>query len=594
MHIDASLFADIVIIFVIAFVGGLAARVLRFPVLLGYLVVGMIIGPHALELVGDADTVRTLAEFGVILLLFAVGIEISFRDLRQLGKVVVLGGVAQVLGVVGLGYVIGVQLGWSYQQAIVFGFVASLSSTMVVLKTLSDRGELRSVHGRVITGILLIQDLAFIPMIAILPALSDEGGSVLADLGLGILKAAVVLGVIVLLGAKAIPWLLHRVAHLGSREIFIMGVVAITFATSAITQTVELSAALGAFIAGLLLSESDFGQRALSEVVPLRDTFSALFFVSLGMLTDLGFLVDNFLLVLMVVALVVVLKSAITAGLTRALGYLLNTALLAGLGMVQIGEFSFILMDSATTLGIVDQDFLSLMVVSTVVTMALTPWVMAGGSRAIVMLSRWVILLRPYRLGSDAAEEGTPHLRNHVIVCGLGRVGSLVTQALDEYQLPFIVIDLDPHAVVRCRRRGHYVINGSSSSETVLEAAGIKSAQMMVISTADPASAWVTAQHALQLNPDLDIVARVHWREEGERLRRLGVREVVWPEKEAGLEMVRHSLHLYLIDNSEVDLLVDRLREDLAFSEMPEAEDELPPEGLGSEPASSDPPSSNT
>lgn len=591
IEFEGGLFTDIVIIFVAAFAGGLVARVLRFPIILGYLAVGMAIGPNALKAVGDVDTVRTLAEFGVILLLFAVGVEISFRDLRRLGKAVVLVGVAQVLGTVGVGYLIGLLLGWSAEQAVVFGLVLSLSSTMVVLKTLTDRGELRTVHGRVLIGILLVQDLAFIPMIAILPSLSGDGGSALADLGLGLLKAGVVLGLMAFIGGKAMPWLLNHVAYLASREIFILAVVAITFAIAAVTQLVDLSAAMGAFVAGLLFSQSDFGHRALSEVVPLRDTFAAMFFVSLGMLTDPTFLVDNFGLVLVVVGVAIFFKFALTAGLSRGFGYLPHTALLTGLGLVQVGEFSFILADSATSLGIVDQDFLSLIVVSTVLTMAMTPWIIQGGSWAIDVLGRRVRVLLPYRLAPESPDRGRPSLQDHVVVCGLGRVGSLVAQALEEHRVPFIVIDLDPHVVAKCQARGQRAINGASGSETVLEAARVKQARLMVISTGDPVSAWVTAQHALTMNPDLDIVARVRWREEGERLQRLGVREVVWPEMEAGLEILRHSLYRYRTDGTEVDLLVDRLRQHLDFGTGLESEEALPAEGLGKEASPLDPPS---
>ena len=595
MNIEGELFVDIVIIFVAAFLGGVVARTLRLPILLGYLAVGMAIGPHTLELVGNVDTVRTLAEFGVILLLFAVGLEVSFRDLRQLGKVVALGGITQIVGTIVIAYFIGLHLlGWTPEQAFVFGLVVSLSSTMVVLKTLTDRGELRTLHGRVITGILLVQDLAFIPMIAILPALSSQGAGLdLADLGLGILKAMVILGLMAVLGGRVIPWLLERVTYLGSREIFILAIVAITFTTAAITQMVDLSAALGAFVAGLLLSESDFGRRALSEVIPLRDTFSVLFFVSLGMLTDPTFLVENFEIVLGVVAIAIFVKFALTVGLTRGFGYLPHTALLTGLGIVQMGEFSFILTDSATTLDIVDQDFLSLIVVSAVLTMALTPWIIAGGAHTVTGLSQRVRILRPYRLGDDRAEERRPQLHDHVVVCGLGRVGSLVAETLDEHKVPFVAIDLDPHVATRFRGHGQYGIHGSSASETVLEAARIRYARLMVISTTDPVTGWVSAQNALRLNPKLDIVARVHSREEGERLQRLGVQEVVWPEMEAGLEMLRHSLQRYLARPGEVDLLVRRLREHLSFGTASEIEEVLPPAGLGRGPESVEPLSSD-
>ena len=585
MHIEGELFTDIVIIFVGAFLGGMVAQTLRLPTLLGYLAVGMAIGPHALAVIGNVEEVTVLAEFGVILLLFAVGIEVSFRDLRRIGKVAALGGLAQIVGTCAIGYLIGVQLfGWTTEQAFVFGMVVSLSSTMVVLKTLTDRGELSTVHGRVVTGILLVQDLAFIPMIAILPALSSQGvGLDLADLGFGILKAIVILGLMAALGWKVIPWLLGRVAHLGSREIFILATVAITFATAAITQMVELSAALGAFVAGLVLSESDFGRRVLSEVIPLRDTFAALFFVSLGMLTEPSFLVENFDIVLAVVAIAIFVKFALTAVLTRSFGYLPHTALLAGLGMGQVGEFSFIVTDSASTLGIVDQDFLSLIVVSAVLTMALTPWIIAGGNRLVTGLGQRVHILRPYRLGDDRSEERRPQLRDHIVICGLGRVGSLVADTLNENNVPFVAIDLDPRLATRFRGRQQYSINGSSSSETVLEAAHIKYARIMVICTTNPVTGLVSAQNALRLNPNLDIVARVHSREVGERLQELGVREVVWPEMEAGLEMLRYSLRRYLTEPDEVDTLVSRLREHLSFDTASETEGLLPPEGPGNE-----------
>ena len=584
MQLEGDLFTDIVIIFVVAFVGGLLARVLRFPILLGYLAVGTIIGPNVLEVVGNEETVLTLAEFGVILLLFAVGVEISFRDLRQLGRVVVLGGMAQIVATIGLAYPLGLHLGWSPQQALVLGLVASLSSTMVVLKTLTDRGELGSVHGRVLVGILVVQDLAFIPMIAILPSLSGDGGSALVDLGLGLLKAAAVLGLMALLGGRIMPWILNRVASLGSREIFILAVVAITFASAGLTDYFELSAALGAFVAGLLLSESDFGHRALSEIIPLRDTFAALFFVSLGMLTDPIFLWDNIGTVLAVVALVMVVKLVLTAGLVRGFGYLPHTALLTGFGMVQVGEFSFILADSARTLDIVDEDFLFLVVVSAVLTMAATPLIFAGGHWAVVGLGRRVSFLRPYRPGQAAADEPPPILRTHVIVCGMGRVGSLVAQALEQHRIPTVVIDLDPQVVNRTHGRGFVAINGSSADLTVLEMANVKQARLLIIAIGDSASATITAQHSLSINPKLDVVARVRWREEGERLQHMGVREVVWPEMEAGLEILRHSLLRYRTSRREVNLLVRQLRDHLEFTAAPEAEEALPPEGMGDRP----------
>ena len=566
MNIEGGLFTDLVVIFAAAAGGGLAARLLRLPALLGYIALGILIGPDVLEFVDDPERVETFANLGVILLLFAIGIEISFREIYQLTRVVVGAGVIQIVLTASAVYPLGLYvLDLGHEEAAVLGLVAALSSTMVVMKTLSDRGELHSLHGRILTGILLIQDLAFVPIIALLPALSGE--DFLTDLGFGLLKAVILLGLMIILGSKGIPWLLARITGLGSREIFIVTVVAITFVSAAATESLGLSAALGAFVAGLLLSETDFGHRALSEVVPLRDTFSALFFVSLGMLTDPSFLADNLDLVLPLVGSIILMKFVITTFLVRGFGFLPHTSVLTGLGMGQIGEFSFILVGSATALGIVTQDFLTLTVVSAVITMALTPLILAGGSQAVDRLGDRVAILRPHRLSSQSAEDQVPPMYGHAIVCGLGRVGHLVAEELTEHKVPIIGIDLDPYVVAEWKNSGHQVIHGSSDSETGLDVARVKHARLMVISVGDPIAAWLTAQHALRIAPDLDIVARVHWRDEGERFQELGVQEVVWPQMEAGLEILRHSLYRFHTDPSEIENLVANLRDHLSFGE---------------------------
>ena len=566
MNIEGGLFTDLVVIFAVAAGGGLTARLLRLPALVGYIALGILIGPDVLGFVDDPERVETFANLGVILLLFAIGIEISFREVYQLTRVVVGAGVIQIVLTASAVYPLGLYvLDLGHEEAAVLGLVAALSSTMVVMKTLSDRGELHSLHGRILTGILLIQDLAFVPIIALLPALSGE--DFLTDLGFGLLKAVILLGLMIILGSKGIPWLLARITGLGSREIFIVTVVAITFVAAAATESLGLSAALGAFVAGLLLSETDFGHRALSEVVPLRDTFSALFFVSLGMLTDPSFLADNLDLVLPLVGSIILMKFVITTFLVRGFGFLPHTSVLTGLGMGQIGEFSFILVGSATALGIVTQDFLTLTVVSAVITMALTPLILAGGSQAVDRLGNRVAILRPHRLSSQSAEDQVPPMYGHAIVCGLGRVGHLVAEELTEHKVPIIGIDLDPYVVAEWKNSGHQVIHGSSDSETVLDVARVKHARLMVISVGDPIAAWLTAQHALRIAPDLDIVARVHWRDEGERFQELGVQEVVWPQMEAGLEILRHSLYRFHTDPSEIENLVANLRDHLSFGE---------------------------
>ena len=497
-HLESYLFVDLVTVVIAAFLGGVVARVLRAPPVLGYLAMGMIIGPYVVgrsedewlhfATVADVPSVHRLAEIGVVLLVFAIGIEISFRELVSLGKVIVVGGILQIAITGALLIPIGLVLGFDLTTAIILGMVGALSSTMVVLKTLTDRGEIHSLHGRILTGFLLMQDLVFILMIAMLPALGGDGSgaSVLREAGLGVLKTTIVIGGVALLGIKVMPFVMSRITLLGSREVFVLMVVALVFAISGLTNFVGLSAALGAFVAGLLLSESDIGHWALAEVAPLRDVFAALFFASLGMLTDPVFIVDNYGLVLAVIGSTVVLKFVVTAVIVRVSGYLPSTALLSGVGLGQIGEFSFILVAGALALGVVDQDFHSLIVVSAVLTMAAGPPVITGGTKLITVLSRKFRFLSPYRIGDPHGEERPRQMFGHVVICGLGRVGALVAQELRQHNVPFTVVDLDPRTLDEWRASGYHTVLGSSDREEVLRAARVPQAGLLVVTTGDP------------------------------------------------------------------------------------------------------------
>ena len=578
MHgLENHFFVDLVTVVCAAFVGGFIARLIRVPPVLGYLAMGILIGPYGMgrldadwldfATVAEEATVHTLAEIGVVLLVFAIGIEISFRELVNLGKVIVIGGLLQIILCVLLIAPVGLALGLDVTTAVILGMVGALSSTMVVLKQLSDMGELNSLQGRIMTGFLLLQDLMFIPMIAMLPALDGSGGaaSVLQEVGWGVLKATVVIGGVALLGIKIVPWVMGRITLMGSREMFVLMVVATVFAVAALTNQVGLSAALGAFVAGLLLSESDVGHWALAEISPLRDVFGVLFFASLGLLTDPVFVIDNYAMVLAIVGSVVAIKFTVTSLIVRFAGYLPSTALLTGIGLGQIGEFSFILVASALALGVVDHDFYSLIVVSAVLTMAAGPPAITGGSRLINKLSNRFRVLRPYRIGDPHGEERPRQLFGHVVICGLGQVGSMVARELHEHEVPFVAVDLDQRTLTEWRLNGYRTVQGSADRVEVLRAARVPQAGLLVITTGDPVSVELTARHALDLQPELDIVARVRARTEGEDLQRMGVQEVVWPEMEAGLEMLRHSLNRYRTPDYEVDRVIYRLRERLSF-----------------------------
>ncbi|MEK9658513.1 MAG: cation:proton antiporter [Chloroflexota bacterium] len=578
MHEQAGLFSDIVIVFVAVFAGGFIARALLLPAIMGYMVAGVAIGPHAFGLIHNADEVQSLAEFGVVLLLFTVGVEISLADLRRAGWRVLVAGGGQIVGTALVGYLLGLGLGWPTGQSAALGMALSLSSTMVVLKTLMDRGELGALYTRVMTGVLVLQDLAFIPMIALLPVFAGNGGSLFWELGVSTGKAAAVLAVAFIAGGRVIPWLLRRVAVLGSRETFVITVVAITFASAAATSSVGLSAALGAFVAGLVVSETDWaGHQALQEVGAMRDIFGALFFAALGMLTSPAFLLDNALTIALVVAAAVAVKFALVTVLVRAVGYLPNTATRAGAGLVQLGEFSFILAAAAAELGLADDAFLPTVIATALLTMAATPLIITGASRLVGGLeTRYRILRRePVHHGPHADEVSgrIPELHGHVIVAGLGRIGTFVADELNTLHIPHIGVDIDPVAAARVYPPHGFAIQGDAALVEVLRQARLEHARLLILTVTDPVSALVTVQHARRMHPELPIIGRVGYREEAEALRALGVDEVVWPEMEAALEVMRSGLRELGVERALIAQIVRSTRERLAFGE-----DQRPPD----------------
>jgi len=342
--VQSDLIINITILLGAALVGGMIAHRLRQPVILGYLIVGVVVGPHALGLVDDVVLVEAAATAGVALLMLTLGLEVSFTQLRQVGKVGLWGGMAQILITFALGVLVGSTLfEWSLPQATLFGLVISLSSTMVCFKILMDRGELDSVHGRIMTAILILQDISVILMIIIMPILGGAGQNLPLALAIAFGQAILFIGIAIVLGIWVLPWLMGRIGGVRSRELFLLTVLVLSLGAAIATQIFGLSAVFGAFLIGLVLHQTKFAHQALAEITPLRDIFAALFFVSLGMLLDPQFLIDHWEMVVMTAAIIIIMKFAVVFGLVRSFGYSGGVALLVGGGLFQIGEFSFIL-----------------------------------------------------------------------------------------------------------------------------------------------------------------------------------------------------------------------------------------------------------
>lgn len=560
---ELSLLTSMAIVLGIALVGGIAVRFLRLPVILGYLLSGVVIGPYGMALVEDVDEVETLATIGVVLLMFTLGIEFSLKTLKQIGKVATFGGVAQILATAGLGILVGWLLDWSIREAILFGLFISLSSTIIVLKTLMERGELGSPHGRVMIGILLVQDLSVVPMMVILPSMEESGMALLTALGWAVLKALIFLVAIFILGFWAFPWFMKRVAEVRSRELFLLTVVCLCLGSAFGAYYVGLSIALGAFVAGLLVSESDYAHQALADIRPLRDMFAVLFFASLGMLIDPGFIVKNPLEVGVVVAAIVVGKFIITSLVPKVFGYSDKTTLFVGSGLFQIGEFSFVLAALALETDLISNDLYSLTLTAAVITMLMTPFAMglaSGAYHRIIQTGRGARLFAS-SLDPGSLEEGR-QLTNHVVICGYGEVAKNLGQVLERRKFIYLVIDIDPNVINAAHERGIPCIYGDASNREILAQAELERARVMVITFPDPIATRLAVESARSINPRLNIVARIHTDEDVEKLRSLGVAELVRPEVEAGLEIIRHTLHRFGLTSQEIQYIVNTLREE--------------------------------
>lgn len=545
MQEDFRLIVDLVSVFAVAACGGLLAALLKQPVLLGYIIGGMVVGPTGLGLIKEIVQVETLAQFGVAFLLFALGVEFSLTELKKVKAIALGGGTLQIiLTILVTVLVCGVTGAWGTLPAkgVFLGSILSLSSTAVVLKCLMERNETETPHGQVMLGILVVQDLALGLMLAVLPALHQPGEAI----GVAVVMALVKIGLFAA-GAYAagiwlIPRLLRLLAGTESKELFLLGVVTICLGIALLTEYLGLSIEMGAFVAGLMISEVEYADETLTIVEPLRDIFASLFFAAIGMLIDPVFLWQNLELILGLVGLVFLGKFLIITPLVRLFRYPLKTALIAGLGLAQIGEFSFVLASEGQALGLVSRRIYLLILGTTAVTLMLTPFVL----RLLPFLfdfAESIPGLKPY-LVNDQALDLSADLpqKNHIVVCGYGRIGQNLVKLLQQYQLPVVVIDQSESRIQQLREAGIPYVYGNSVSLHVLETAGVNHAQGMAIALPDPASIRLCLKRALELSPELDTVVRATQDKNIEVLYQLGAKEVIQPEFEASLEMANHLL----------------------------------------------------
>lgn len=579
MQEDFRLIVDLVTVLTAASLGGLLAAFLRFPVILGYIGGGILVGPTGLALIKELVQVETLAQFGVAFLLFTLGVEFSLSQLKKVKDIALGGGLLQILLTIGVTTAIALGVGWVqtlYRDFL--GGILSLSSTAVVVRIWMETDEMETPHAQVTLGILIAQDLALGLMLAVLPTLDQP----IDVLGFSLLKS---LGGAALFGAGAvagaiwvIPPLLGWVARRNSRELFLLTVIVLCLGIALLTEALGLSIEVGAFVAGLMISEVEYSDQTLTDVEPLRNVFATLFFASVGMLIDPLFLWENFDLILGLVTIVMIGKFLIVVPIVRSFRYPPKVALIAGLGLAQIGEFSFVLASAGQQLGLVSRRVYLLIAGTTAVTLMLTPFLLKGRDLLFNLLEKIPLTERWLNQLDTPVEVGyQEHLHNHIVVCGYGRVGQNIVNLLLSRHYPLIVIEQLESKVQLLRDRKIPYVYGNCASPLVLEKALVETARSMLIVTNDAINTRLCVQSALSIAPNLDIVARAFKDSDIDLLYQLGAKEVVHPEFEASLELSTHILLAMGESLEQVGAEIKEVRQSRYAEFRPEVACTLPP-----------------
>jgi len=562
--VNADPLITLSILLAAALAGGMLAHRLRQPIILGYLIIGVIIGPHALRIVTDEGLIASVASIGVALLMFTMGMEISLTQLRDIGKVGIWGAIGQIAATLILGMAAGLVIfQWPLEQSILFGLIISLSSTAVCLKILMDRGELSTVPGRIMVSFLIIQDISIVFMTIILPLMGGTADNIWIALGIAVGKAILFIGTALLLGRWILPWIFGDVGGVRSRELFLLTILVLCLGTIIGTEYLGLSMVFGAFLIGMVLRSTKFVHQALAEITPLRDIFATLFFVSIGMLLDPIFIYNNWPDILILLTAIIVIKVIVIFAILRAFKYSNRIAVLASVGLFQLGEFSFVLAQGGMNEGIVSERFYLLILSSTVITMLLTPFVIALVARIYSRVAVAVTERNGFAqyVCRDDLEiyTGKP---NKVVVAGYGRVGANLVRGLDDAGVPYLIIDIDPGCIDQARRCGSPRLYGDATNAHVLSQADLCKASALVITFPGSLAVETTVRNALRINPKLNVLARYDNTREAKLLKSLGVTELINPEYEAGFKFLKQVLKIIGVDKEERRGIIDAVRQE--------------------------------
>jgi CPA2 family monovalent cation:H+ antiporter-2 len=577
MDHEPVLISTIAVGLMAAFVGGFIAKRMGLPTIVGYIVAGIVLGPFTPGFIADVDLALELADIGIILLMFGVGIHFSLRDLAAVRAIAIPGALIQIVIATLLGLMLGVALGWGIGGGLVLGLAMSIASTVVLLRAITDRGELDTSQGRIAIGWLIVEDLVTIVILVLLPTIgpliagtagagTDSLGT-LGNIALALGKAALFVVVMIVAGTRLVPRLLTLVSNEGSKELFTLAVLAIAIGFAFLSSTVfGVSFALGAFLAGAVVGESDMSHQAAADALPLRDAFAVLFFVSVGMLFDPSILIEMPLAIVAVVFLVVFAKAIVKFAIVALFGYPVRVALTVGAGLAQIGEFSFIVGTVGLSLGLLPPEGFQLIVAGALLSIALNPVLFhyVDPLEARLRTNSLMTRLLGWRAGDLAelppSDDGAP-LRLHAILCGYGQVGRLVARALDRRGFTYIVISQQRTEVEALRARGIQALFGEGSNIELLERADVEHARLVIVASSDPHVSPLIVERAKALNPALDFVVRTQSDEETAQLRAISPKvQAVHGQRELAVQMARYSLRRFGVDSVEAEAIAQGLR----------------------------------
>lgn len=552
---EFKIIEDIIIILLISIPIIFIFNKINVPSIVGLLIAGMIIGPYGFKFITDSSEIKVMAEIGIMLLLFTIGLEVSFTRLLQIKKYMLVAGGFQLLGTITISSIIIMIFGMSLKESVFLGILISLSSTAIVLKILSDKGELQAPHGRIALGILIFQDLSIVPLSLIILLLGSTEDLTVLDIIFKLLITFGLTALIIVISKFLMPHIVHQIAKLRIREVFTAGIILLLLGTSYLTYNLGLSFALGAFIVGLILAESDYSHQIISEIQPFRSVFNSIFFVSIGLLLNLHFVTQNYFTIAGVALSILSIKALIIISIVLLMKYPLRIAIMIGFGLAQIGEFSFILAKAGYDFNLISENYFNVFLAVTIFTMILTPFIF---NLLPAIAAKSSLLSKPTE-EKDISKKG---FKDHVIIVGFGLNGRNLARVLKETGIKYIIIEMNPDTVKREKAAGEHIIFGDVAKLEILHNAWIENASIIVFAISDPNATKLALRTSKDINPNIYSLVRTRYVNEIEELKRLGADIIIPEEFETSLQIFRKVLEKYHIPLNVIMQQVNLLRQE--------------------------------